>query len=97
VTQVKTISIKDVELFEKLNQYTPGNMGFTQQVTCAVKFYVDQCEKAEGSPVDELPKFDAAIEEWIDYMNNHPEHIGNMMRRVVQLSNILRREEYAIQ
>lgn len=97
MTQVKSISIKDEVLFEKLNQYTPGNMGFSQQVSLAVKQFVDECEVLDSPPVSKLPEFDADITEWIDYIKNHPEHVGNIMRRIVQMSNILRREEYAIQ
>jgi len=96
MTQVKSISIKDESIFDRLQQVTPGNMGFSQQVASAVKYYVEECEKVEGIPEEELPSFDAPIDEWKTYMKNHPEHVGNIMRRIAQLTNILKREQYAI-
>jgi len=97
MTQVKSISIKDESIFDRLQQVTPNNMGFSQQVSHAVKYYVDECEKSDDINQERLPSFDAPIDDWKEYMNNHPEHVGNIMRRIAQLTNILKRENYAVQ
>lgn len=93
MTRVKTISIPDsVDVFDTLNEITPNDMTFSEQVRLAVGIFV---ESKDGKPLtkfmtDMLPEYDAPIEEWIDYINQHPEHTDNIMRRHAQLGNILR-------
>jgi hypothetical protein len=93
MTQVKTISIPDnIDCFDKLNGMTPDDMTFSEQVRIAVGEFVDT---REGDTItkyinDKLPEYDAPIEEWIKYLNAHPEHIDNIMKRHAQLGNILR-------
>jgi len=93
MTRVKTISIPDsIDCFDKLNEITPVDMKFSEQVRLAVREFV---ESREGQSItkfidDKLPEYDAPIEEWIDYINQHPEHTDNIMRRHAQLGNILR-------
>lgn len=99
MTQIKTISIPDHEdCFAKLNDITPQDMSFSKQVRAAVLKFVDDAEDGTINRYiqDKLPSFDAPIEDWISYMNDHPEHVGNIMRRHIQLGNILRKESYAI-
>ena len=99
MTRVKTISIPDdVDCFDLLDGMTPDDMNFSEQVRFAVNEFV---ESREGNPItkyinDELPKYDAPIEEWIDYIKKHPESIKNIMDRHVQLGNILRGSVIAI-
>jgi hypothetical protein len=96
MTEVKSISITDVVLYDKLNEITPANMNFSKQVLTAVESYVKSQDIDE---VDEAPRPDFLcedIQEWKTYFANHPERIGEIMRRHVQLKNLLLKEEHVI-
>ena len=96
MTTVKTVSIPDgIDCFDKLNNITPSDMGFSEQIRLAVRSFISK-GTIDDYIIDELPKFDAPIEQWIDYIKKHPEHVGNIMRRSAQLNNILKKETYAI-
>lgn len=96
MTRVRTVSIPDdVDCFDKLNNMTPSNMGFSEQVRLAVNTFV-QKGNIDEYLIDKIPLYDAPIEQWIEYIKKHPEHVGEMMRRNAQLRNILLKEEYVI-
>jgi hypothetical protein len=101
MTKIKTISIPDYEdCFTKLNDITPNNMSFSKQVRSAVAKFVDDANNIDDVSEyiqDVIPSYDSPIEDWIKYIGDHPEHVGNIMRRHIQLGNILRKEKYAIQ
>jgi hypothetical protein len=72
-------------------------MCFSEQVSNAVGFFVE----AETKTIDEYltdnrPDYLAPMSDWKKYIANHPEHVGDMIRRHVQLGNILRQEKFAI-
>ena len=95
MTKVKSIWIqeKNEQHFEALNEITPDDMSFSKQVGLAVKQFV---ESNADKPVEEdLPAFDAPIEEWIGYLPKHPEHAKNIAKRYAQLGNIFKRELHA--
>lgn len=96
MTKVKSIWIqeKNVQHFNTLNEMTPDDMSFSKQVGLAVKQFV---ETNEDKPFEEeLPAFDAPIEEWIGYLPKHPEHKINIAKRYAQLGNLLKRELNAL-
>jgi hypothetical protein len=99
MTQVKSISISNnnQEYYNKLNEITPASMGFSEQVGNAVQFFVESETKTIDSFLrDEMPGYMAPMDEWKKYFANHPEHVGDIMRKHVALGNILRKEDYHI-
>jgi len=94
MTQVKTISIKDEYLFDQLNQITPDGTGFSKQITMAVESYVT-ANDIDNKTVS-MPAYDAPMDDWKDYIKQHPEKVGDIIRRHVQLGNVLKKETYAI-
>jgi hypothetical protein len=100
MTKIKTISIPDSEdCFSKLNEITPNNMSFSKQIRIAVVKFVDDADNIDGIDKyiqDDLPSYDAPVEEWMRYIENHPEHVGDLIKRHIQLGNLLKKEHYAI-
>lgn len=99
MTQIKSISIPDDEdCFVKLNEITPNNMSISKQVRIAVRAFVEMNDADAFKYIKEkMPEYTAPIEDWIDYIRNHPEHVREIMDRHIQLGNILSRETYVIQ
>jgi hypothetical protein len=99
MTQIKSIVIpNDSTHYDKLNDITPASMSFSKQVGKAVEHFVNSETKViDEYLTDKRPDYLAPIDDWKDYLKRHPEHVGAMIRRHVQLGNILRQESYAIQ
>ena len=96
MARIKSVSIPDdIDCFDKLNNMTPSNMGFSEQVRLAVNTFI-QKGNIDEYLIDKIPLYNAPIEQWIEYIKEHPEHTGGIMRRNAQLRNILLKEEYAI-
>lgn len=99
MTTIKSISINNnnKDNYEKLNNITPASMGFSEQVSNAVAFFVEQETKTiDTFLTDDMPNYLAPIDEWKTYFASHPERVGEIIRRHVQLGNILRKESYNI-
>ena len=96
MTQVKSISIKDESIFKRLDDITPVGMPFSEQVSIAVNSYVDN-QDIDSVKESTRPDFLCSdIGEWKAYILNHQERVGELMRRHVQLKNLLLKEEHVI-
>lgn len=72
-------------------------MGFSEQVSKAVEHFVtSETKQIDEFLTDKRPDLLAPIDEWKSYFAKHPEHIGSIIRRNIQLGNLLRKEEYVI-
>jgi len=96
MTEVKSISIKEPKTYDKLNEITPVGMSFSEQVHTAVKSYVKAQDIDE---VGEAPTPDylcADMQEWKTYLINNPDKLDALIRRNVQMRNILLQAENVI-
>lgn len=98
MTEIKTISISKINegIYERLNQLTPDDMGFSEQVANAVAHFVESETGTIDSYInDRMPDYLVDdMDEWKKYFANHPEQMGDIMRRHVQMGNIMRQMEY---
>ena len=98
MTIVKNISIskKNEGIYERMNQLTPDDMGLSEQVANAVERFVEsETNTIDAYITDKMPNYLVAdMDEWKKYFANHPEQMGDIMRRHVQMGNIMRQLEY---
>ena len=98
MTKIKTISIPDNEdCFDRLNELTPNDMNFSEQVRYAVfEFLKFNEEKIIREITQQMPNYDSPIEDWISYIKAHPEQTNTLIRKHVKIGNILKGDTIAI-